>query len=195
MAKKKEVVAQELRFKEVELAASKEETVRLKKKLAAVRAEMNRKVGEMENKLIAKNGELEDLRLQFSEGEYEKLLRKMEKKEALVRELRAENLKLNELKSHYETILEKCEEEAKELRRKNEELDKGEEVRAVKKELDVLKMKVLFYEGRQEKVQLGELREQVDGLEKRLREERKREAEEEEEGEDLGILKGSRHCR
>jgi DNA repair exonuclease SbcCD ATPase subunit len=167
--KKKEIIAQQLTLRENELQNAKDEIKKLKKKLTVAKADLQQKNMDLEKKLLMKAEEMEDLKLQFSEGEVEKLLRNGEKKDHYIKELKNENTKLVELKNYYEKILEKYENDVQVLKKKNEELDKGEEVRNIGKQLDVLKMKMMFYEGHKEKVDLKEMGKQMEELERKLK--------------------------
>ena len=166
--KKKEVIAQQLTLRENELQTAKDEIKKYKKKLTLAKSDLQQKTADLEKKLLVKAEEIEDLKLQYSEGEVEKLLRSNEKKDHFIKELQNENEKLVELKNYYEQILEKYESDVQMLKKKNEELDKGEEVRNIGKQLDILKMKMMFYEGHKEKVDLTELGIHMKELEQKL---------------------------
>ena len=166
--KKKEILAQSLTLRENELGNAKDEMGKMKKKMTKAKSDFNRKIQDLEKKVLIKNEEIDDIKLQYSEGEFDKMLKICEKKDRMIKELQNENDKLKELKGYYEQILEKYETEVSELKKRNEELDEGEEVRNIGKTLDVLKMKLMFYEGQQEKVGLNELTQQVKDLEQKL---------------------------
>jgi hypothetical protein len=142
----------------------------LKKKLISTKSDHAEKAREFEEKMRVKNEQIEDLKIQYSEGEFDKLMKVCDKKDRMILELKNENQKLNELKNHYEKILEKYESDVQDLKKRNEELDKGEDVRNMAKTLDYMKLKLKFYENRQEKVELTDLIQEVDSLEKKLQE-------------------------
>lgn len=169
--RKKEVLAQTLSLNQEDLRQQNEEVRTLRAKLKTAKKEIERGRNKLAEQMEIKESQIEDLKLQMSEGEIEKLLRAGKAKENLIQELRKENQKLVELKGHYEKILGEYEEKVRKLQRKNEELDKGEELRSLGQQMDVLKMKMMFYEGRQEKVDLADLARQMEHLEHKLRQE------------------------
>lgn len=167
--RKREVLAQTLTLRDADLQQQAQQVKALKSKLQMARKEAERGRTRLAEQMAVKDGQIEELKLQMSEGEVERLLRAGEAKDSLIQELRNENGKLEELKGHYERILEEYEIEVRRLRRRNEELDKGEDLRTLGQQMDVLKMKMMFYEGRQEKVDLADLTRQMETLESKLR--------------------------
>lgn len=167
--RKKEVLAQTLTLRDTDLQQQAQQVKALKSKLQMAKKEAERGRTRLAEQMAVKDSQIEELKLQMSEREVERLLRAGEAKDSLIQELRNENGKLEELKGHYERILEEYEIEVRRLRRRNEELDKGEDLRTLGQQMDVLKMKMMFYEGRQEKVDLADLTRQMETLESKLR--------------------------
>lgn len=173
LEKKRETLAQKLFMKEEEIENLKVENVKLKKKFQNLKNEKDKQNGQLEEKLKLKENENDNLKLQFSEGEFDKLIKELDSKEKIIVELKNENFKLFEIKKEYEKILKDYEIDNKNLNEKLKEFESEEKTKEISSNLDILKMKMMFYEGNKDKQNLNDLGKQINSLEQTINQKNK----------------------
>lgn len=173
LEKKRETLAQKLFMKEEEIENLKVENVKLKKKFQNLKNEKDKQNGQLEEKLKLKENENDNLKLQFSEGEFDKLIKELDSKEKIIVELKNENFKLFEIKKEYEKILKNYEIDNKNLNEKLKEFESEEKTKEISSNLDILKMKMMFYEGNKDKQNLNDLGKQINSLEQTINQKNK----------------------
>ena len=167
---KKGVTVQSLTMKQDEISCLKKDLEKLKTKNSVLKQDHMKKVKESQLQLKKQEEENEALKIKFSKGEFQVLLKSNEDKSKMIKEIKAENLKLNEIKTNYEKILQNFEKENKKLEKKIKELDEGEKSRELAQNLDVLKMKMMFYENKNEEVDIKNLTEEINHFENKFKE-------------------------